>query len=123
MIKKRPVLENLIKDNMSPLELFQNQTLRPVIKMQPNLLIASFKNYILKRKIDFSILTEPKKRNKTKVAFVKDINYKNLTLGFIIGAFNEEEYGFYSLHASELNKRILQIVIQRVQDSLPEILA
>lgn len=123
MIKKRPVLENLINDNMSPLELFQNKTLRPVIKMQHDLLIASFKNYILKRKIDLSSLTEPKKRNKTKAAFVKDINYKNLTLGFIIGCFSGEEYDFYNLHASELNKRILQIVIQRVQDSLPEILA
>ncbi|MFT5146580.1 MAG: hypothetical protein ACI9H1_001304, partial [Polaribacter sp.] len=48
--------------------------------------------------------------------------YKNLTLGFIIGAFSLEEFAYYSLNASELNKRIIQIVIQRVQDSLPEII-
>ncbi len=46
MNKERPVLQDLIKDNMSVIELFQNQTLRPVIKMQHDLLIASFKNYI-----------------------------------------------------------------------------
>ena len=121
MNKERPVLEDLIKDNMSALELFQNQTLRPVIKMQHDLLIASFNTYKAKRKIDFSSLTDQKKRNKTKAIFVKDINYKNLTLGFIIGAFSLEEFSYYSLNASELNKRIIQIVIQRVQDSLPEI--
>ena len=122
MNKERPVLEDLIKDNMSALELFQNQTLRPVIKMQHDLLIASFNAYKAKRKIDFSSLTDQKKRSKTKAIFVKDINYKNLTLGFIIGAFSLEEFSYYSLNASELNKRIIQIVIQRVQDSLPEII-
>ncbi|MFQ3297958.1 MAG: hypothetical protein ACI921_001951 [Polaribacter sp.] len=122
MNKERPVLEDLIKDNMSALELFQNKTLRPVIKMQHDLLIASFNTYKAKRKIDFSSLTDQKKRSKTKAVFVKDINYKNLTLGFIIGAFSLEEFAYYSLNASELNKRIIQIVIQRVQDSLPEII-
>ena len=121
MNKERPVLEDLIKDNMSALELFQNQTLRPVIKMQHDLLIASFNTYKAKRKIDFSSLTDQKKRSKSKAVFVKDINYKNLTLGFIIGAFSLEEFAYYSLNTSELNKRIIQIVIQRVQDSLPEI--
>lgn len=122
MNKERPVLEDLIKDNMSALELFQNQTLRPVIKMQHDLLIASFNTYKAKRKIDFSSLTDQKKRSKTKAVFVKDINYKNLTLGFIVGAFSLEEFAYYSLNASELNKRIIQIVIQRVQDSLTEII-
>jgi len=122
MNKERPVLEDLIKDNMSALELFQNQTLRPVIKMQHDLLIASFNAYKAKRKIDFSSLIDQKKRSKTKAVFVKDINYKNLNLGFIIGAFSIEEFAYYSLNASELNKRIIQIVIQRVQDSLTEII-
>jgi len=122
MNKERPVLEDLIKDNMSALELFQNQTLRPVIKMQHDLLIASFNTYKAKRKIDFSSLTDQKKRSKTKAVFVKYINYKNLTLGFIIGAFSLEEFAYYSLNTSELNKRIIQIVIQRVQDSLSEII-
>ena len=121
MNRERPVIEDLIKENMSALELFQNQTLRPVIKMQHNLLMASFNTYKLKRKIDFSSITEQKKRSKIKAAFVKDINYKNLTLGFIIGVFTLEEYDYYSLNTSEINKRIIQIVIQRVQDSLAEI--
>tara|TARA_R110000822_G_scaffold307601_1_gene434805 strand:+ start:946 stop:1314 length:369 start_codon:yes stop_codon:yes gene_type:complete len=121
MNRERPVIEDLIKENMSALELFQNQTLRPVIKMQHDLLIASFNRYKLKRKIDFSTLTEQKVRSKVKAAFVKDINYKNVTLGFIIGVFSLEEYELYSLNASELNKRIIQIVVQRVQDSLTEI--
>ncbi|MEJ6673915.1 MAG: glyoxalase [Polaribacter sp.] len=122
MNKERPVLQDLIKENMSALELFQNQTLRPVIKMQHGLLISAFKNYIAKRKMDLSTLTVQKQRSKTKAIFVKDINYKNLTLGMIIGAFTADEFAHYSTNPSEYNKRIIQIVIQRMQDSLTAVL-
>ena len=120
MNKERPVLQNLIKDNMSAIELFQNQTLRPIIKMQHTLLIASFKNYIQIRKIDFSILNVQKKRSKISAVYVKDINYKNRILGVIIGHFTMDEFQYYCLNSSELNKRILKIVVQRVQDSFGE---
>ncbi|EAR12171.1 glyoxalase family protein [Polaribacter irgensii 23-P] len=121
MNKERPILQDLIKENMSAVELFQNQTLRPIIKMQHDLLISAFKNYIAKRKIDFLSLTAQKQRSKTKAIFVKDINYKNLTLGMIIGSFSADEFAHYSTTSSEYNKRIIQIVIQRMQDSLAEI--
>jgi hypothetical protein len=122
MNKERPILQDLIKENMSAVELFQNQTLRPIIKMQHDLLISAFKNYIAKRKIDFLSLTAQKQRSKTKAIFVKDINYKNLTLGMIIGSFSADEFAHYSTTPSEYNKRIIQIVIQRMQDSLAEIM-
>ncbi|MDG1171171.1 MAG: glyoxalase [Polaribacter sp.] len=122
MNKERPVLENLIKEHMSAIELFQNQTLRPVIKMQHDLLIASFSNYIQKRNIDFLSLTDSKKRSKISAVFGKDIHYKNFILGIVVGHFSTEEYQYYRFNSSELNKRIFQIVVQRVQDSLEQII-
>lgn len=121
MNKIRPVLENLLKENMSEAEVFQNKTLRPVIKMQHSLLIVSFKNYLLKRKIDFTLLTDQKKRGRIKGVFTKDINYKNFTIGVIVGSFSLEEFEFYKLNSSEINRRILQIITQRVQDSMLEL--
>lgn len=122
MNKERPILENLVKDNMSAIELFQNQTLRPIIKMQHELLIASFNNYLQQRKIDFLSFTSQKKRSKIRAVFVKDIPYKKFTTGIIIGHFSTEEYQYYCFNSSELNKRILQIVVQRIQDSLEQVL-
>jgi hypothetical protein len=122
MLKKRPVLQHLIKESMSAVEFFQNQTLRPIIKMQHDLLIASFRHYVQKRNLDFSDLSNQKKKSKTSAIFVKDIHYKNRTLGFIIGQFTLDEYQYYQSNSSELNKRILQIVVQRIQDSLDQVL-
>lgn len=121
MIKERPILENLIKENMSEVEVFQNQTLRPVIKMQHTLLIASFNNYLLKRKVEFSSITDSKKRSKIKGILSKDINYKNFTIGVIVGCFSVEEYQFYVQNSSEINRRVLQIITQRLQDSIIEL--
>ena len=49
--KERPILKNLIKEGTSELEYFQNITIRPIIKMQHDLLILSLSNYLKKRKI------------------------------------------------------------------------
>ena len=60
--KERPILKNLIKEDTSELEYFQNITIRPIIKMQHHLLILSLNNYLRKRKISLENLSEIHKR-------------------------------------------------------------
>ena len=122
MIKKeRPVLSNLVNTGTSEMEKFQNEVLRPVIKMQHQLVITSFKNYLQKRKIDFSVLPDKKKRSKISSVYKTDNNYKNFILGVIIGQFSIDEFAFYIDKSSEVNRRILQITSQRIKDSISEI--
>lgn len=121
MTKERPEIKDVLKENMTAIEVFQNKTLRPVIKMQHHILILFFKDYLQKRKIDFQALTDQKKRSRIRAIFTKDINYKNRTLGLFIGHFSSEEFMYYALNSSEINKRILQITVQRLQDSIAEI--
>ena len=120
MNKERPKLPNLIKSQTTEIEGFQNTIIRPVIKMQHQLLIAFFEHYLQKRKIDFSSLAEEKKKLKIKSIFEKDINFKSLILGIIVGHFSMDEYFSYAQNLSEYNKRVTQIIIQRLQDSMSE---
>ncbi|KGL63049.1 hypothetical protein [Polaribacter sp. Hel1_85] len=119
--KERPILSDLVNSGTSEIETFQNEVIRPVIKMQHDLLIASFQNYLQKRKIDFSILIDKKKRSRITTVFKTDNNYKNLVLGFVIGQFSMDEFTFYTDNSSEINRRILQIITQRIKDSISEI--
>jgi hypothetical protein len=121
MNKERPELVNLVNKNTTDVEKFQNEVLRPIIKMQHYLLIAFFENYLQKRKIDFKALSKEKKKLKIKSIFEKDINFKNLILGIVVGHFSVNEYLYYTQSSSEFNKRVLQIIIQRFQDSILEI--
>jgi predicted histidine transporter YuiF (NhaC family) len=116
--KIRPVLKNLINSNTSDLERFQNEVIRPIIKMQNNLLVAFFNNYIRNRKIEFNKLEAEFQKNKINTILTKDVNFKNILIGSIIGHLNENEIKIYLKSKSELNKRIIQMVMQRLQDNL-----
>ena len=115
--KVRPVLKNLINSNTSLIEKFQNEVLRPIIKMQNNLLITFFKNYIKNRKIEFNKLGVEFQEKKINSILTKDINFKNILIGSIIGHLEENEIEIYFKSKTEINKRIIQIIKQRLQDN------
>jgi len=108
--KVRPNLINLINSNTSDIERFQNEVLRPIIKMQNNLLVAFFKNYIKNNKIKFNTLKAEVQENKINTILTKDINFKNILIGSIIGHLEENEIEIYFKYKTEINKRIKLIL-------------
>ena len=115
----RPEIKNAhIIPGMSDEEKFQNQTLRPIIKMQNDLLIEVFKNYIIKRKNLFYTLILEKKLEYIENAVQKDMKFRNSIKGMIIGQFTVEEYQLYSSNSSALNKRMMNIVKERLWDNV-----
>ncbi len=121
MTKERPHLPGLVNNQTTAIEEFQNTVIRPIIKMQHLLLIALFRSYLIKRKINFSILSEDEKKAKIKVILQKDLQFKNIILGTIIGHFKSDEYKTYDTSVSSYNRRILNITIKRLQDSIIEL--
>ena len=115
--KVRPNLINLINSNTSDIERFQNEVLRPIIKMQNNLLVAFFKNYIKNNKIKFNTLKPEVQENKINTILTKDINFKNILIGSIIGHLEENEIEIYFKYKTEINKRIIQIIKQKLHDN------
>jgi hypothetical protein len=118
--KERPTLENLVQENTTKIERFQNETLRPVIKMQHKIIMLFFKNCLLNRKIRVAELSEKERLKTINNFFGKDVKFKNQLLGLIIGHFSEEEFQFYLQSHSEINRRIIQITTQRLRDSIQD---
>lgn len=115
----RPIIKTaVINSNMSFDEQFQNTTLRPVIKLQNDLLLDVFKNYIVKRKNVFYELSTEKQIDYIDHAIHKDMKFRNSIKGMIIGQFTIEEYSKYITNSSALNKRIMNLVMQRLIDQL-----
>lgn len=111
----RPTIASAqVRDNMSAEERFQNETLRPVIKMQNHLLIVVFKNYIAKHKNVFYDLSLNKQLDYIENAIHKDMKFRNSLKGMIIGQFTVEEYQIYTQNSSALNKRMMNIVKERL---------
>jgi hypothetical protein len=118
IIKIRPVL-NLKKSlQITDEESFQNDTLRPIIKLQSPVLIETYRNYIIKHKNVFYELSNEKKLDYIENSINKNQKFRNLLKGMIIGLFTIEEYHIYKKNSSSLNKRMMNIILKRLQDNL-----
>lgn len=99
-------------------ELFQNITLRPIVKLQNDLLVAVFINYVRKHKNVFYDLTIEKRLDYIENAIHKDMKFRNSLKGIIIGQFTLEEFGLYIENSSALNKRMMNIVKERLKSNI-----
>ncbi|SHI74283.1 hypothetical protein SAMN04488096_10471 [Mesonia phycicola] len=119
LLELRPEIPSAkVSANMSSEEQFQNKTLRPVIKLQHYLLIEAFKNYIKKHKNIFYEMSLEKRFLYVENTIQKDIKFRNSLKGMIIGQFTIDEYTTYIENSSKLNKRMMNIVKERIQDSI-----
>lgn len=119
LLEIRPTINSArTYEGMSADERFQNQTLRPVIKMQNDLFVAVFENYVAKHKNVFHDLSLPKKLAYIENAIHKDMKFRNSIKGMIIGQFTVEEYQTYIKNSSALNKRMMNIVRERLIDHI-----
>ncbi len=106
-------------NNQSSLEeVFQNRTLRPILKMQNNLLIQVFINYAVKQKNVFFSLTPEKKMMYIENVIQRDIKFRNSLKGMIIALFTLEEYAEYIRISSSLNKRMMNMLVERLKSQL-----
>ena len=119
LLKTRPLIQSsTISANMSNGERFQNETLRPILKLQNDLLIEVFKNYIRKYKNVFYDLSLENKMHYIDNAIQKNMKFRNSLKGMIIGQFTVEEYIIYTNNSSALNKRMMSLVMNRLKDQI-----
>jgi hypothetical protein len=104
LLECRPQISSaLFSDTMSDDERFQNATLRPIIKLQNDLFVEVFKNYVTKHKNVFFGLPIEKQIDYIENAIQKDMKFRNSLKGMVIGQFTVEEYQFYITNSSALN--------------------
>lgn len=102
----------------SPDEAFQNEVLRPILKFQNDLFIATFQNYITESKIDFYSRTVENKLSVIENTIQKDIKFRNVLKGMIIALFTTDEYALYTKNSSNINKRMMSLLVERLKSQV-----
>lgn len=111
----RPLIKGISSiSNKSIEEAFQNETLRPIIKMQHDLLVAYFQEYLQTNNCVFTELYNLEQLAFVESAFKRDISFKLEIKGLIIGHFTTSEFIIYCGNKSDFNKRILNMIQQRI---------
>jgi hypothetical protein len=114
----RPIIETKELENSTLEERFQTQTLRPVLKLQNELLLGLFKNHINESKNIFYSLNLENKGLFIENSLQKNIVLKNKLLGVTLGMFTIEELKVYSTQTSLYNKRIISLIVERIRSQI-----
>ncbi len=116
LIALRPSIPTILEEQAtSSQELFQNKVLRPILKLQHDLLLALFERYAQKRKGVFFDLSNLKKQAYIQQAIQRDRQFRNLLVGSIVGQFTVEEYVRYTEDEQRLTKRMMDMCVKRLQ--------
>ena len=119
LLKIRPEIPNAkVTLLMSEEEYFQNKTIRPIAKLQNNLLVEVFKHYVKKHKNVFYGLSVEKRIDYIENAIHKNMKFRNSLKGILIGQFTIEEHRNYVNNSSALNKRMMSIVKERLKQNI-----
>jgi hypothetical protein len=97
-------------------EAFQNEVIRPNIKLKNDFILSFFSEYSKSKKLIFD--NDIDKRNKIEKLFKSDIYLKNILIGAIISNFDVAQLSEFQIYKSEYSKRIIQIIAKRLFDNI-----
>ena len=101
----------------NPNQLFQDTTLRPILKFQHQTIMALYHEYMDSNKINYDHLTKIQKETQIEQSLKKNQNLQALLKGIVIALFDELELNYWITNKEEVNKRIQQLLIKRIQSS------
>lgn len=101
------------KTNM---ESFQNETLRPILKLQHNLTLSLLKQHKNYKQDKVASMTKDQYDVFINKYVQTNVDLKNQLLGVVIGIFTSTEMVFYAEHKKEMHRRIIQMQKKRFVD-------
>ncbi len=113
----RPKIE-VDNTKSTELEIFQSVSLRPILKLQNEIIFALINNFLAEHKVVVKNLTDNKKIERIHDVFKNNIQQKQLLFGVVIGHFTHEEILFYNQNKKEVTKRIITMLLERVCSQL-----
>ena len=113
LLALRPVVPAETTDAADTVGAFLHATLRPVLKLQNDLLLAVMTDFVR----DHHILLRPTDQHHQLTELLgRNTKLRYTVVGLVTGVFTAEEYAFYRQHRPELNRRLLEMALRRVLD-------
>ena len=115
LLQLRPQIDTIIDSSESSVvEFFQNKTLRPILKLQNQVLVDVFKGLSAQKLAAFIRLANDQKRAWIRDILSKDAITRNVILGLILAMMTREELSFFFEHEKECRQRIMDMAAERL---------
>ncbi len=106
------------KSEQTPIEQFQNTTIRPILKYQHTILIVFFNANVHVQYIVSTNYSKLKKQNQVKLFVSKQLAFRAQLLGMVSGLFTDAEFDFYLSEKVNIDKRITNMILERFFSTL-----
>lgn len=106
------------QDDATIEERFQNEVLRPILKLQHDVILAHFHYYLERTKRSLVGLSGFEKKALIAGVFAKDLSLKLELRGMVLGLLTKEEFETYITIADSTNKRIVNMLQERIQSTV-----
>ena len=114
----RPHITLKESKQISDEEQFQNQVLRPILKFQNEIFIKLFLSNCNTYNINFTEFNSEEKYEYINNIFEKDFKIRALFIGTVIALFTLKEFERYSVNQKLYNKRIIQMLSERLKNQI-----
>ena len=94
---------------------FLHRTLRPVLKLQNELLLLVVADFVREHHIPYREASAHEQERLVTELLTRNVKLRYTIIGIISGLFTPAETAFYRQHRAELNRRLLELATQRVR--------
>lgn len=110
----RPVISTIDQSKPSSVsESFQNRTLRPILKYQHEVIVTLFNQF---KQSSYDSLSQADQRNRIKTLLQNNLQFRNQLIGVVIAMMTKDELHIYFTHESEMKKRVISMIVERLID-------
>jgi hypothetical protein len=120
LLALRPVVPAETADADGTVGAFLHATLRPVLKLQNDLLLAVVADFVRDHHIG---LRPTDQHHQLTELLTRNTKLRYTVVGLISGVFTADEYAYYRQHRGELNRRLLEMALRRVLDQTDAVVA
>ena len=117
LVELRPAL-SISTETSGALDVFQTQTLRPILTLQNPVLLTLVTVYLKKYCPRFAGLSRTDKMVYVRDLLKRNARPKNMLVGMVAGHFTEDEFAFFVEQEPEIRRRLIDLCIQRLQDQI-----
>ena len=106
---------------VSPTEAFLHATLRPVLKLQNETVLALIAAHVAGLVKDFDRFAPDDQRDRLGTLMRADSRLKRTLVGAVLGMLTADELAFALAHDAEVRRRIVALLAERVASQTDEI--
>lgn len=116
----RPALD-LDTTDTTPVEEFQNETLRPILKLLNPTILRLVAVRLARYGVGFAGMDRGDQRDRLRNLLKEDGRLKKTLLGMVVGHLTETELDTYLSHKDEIRRRCVPMLLARAQDQIDTI--